>query len=196
MPSTTLKVIDGDGFYGIISDAELLQGEQVPVTLDDGKTIYVQSGILKEVSDGVYGIPISFKNLTKTDSEKSHVIPLVQENLDVRKTEINKARVVVNKIIHEREVKVDEPLLEENVRVERIHKNTIVDSPIPTRQEGDTIIISLVEEVLVVEKRLMLKEEVRIIKDIKEVHKPQTVTLQSEEVEIQRIPFQNDAKSL
>ena len=38
----------------------------------------------------------------------------------------------------------------------------IVDQPAEIRQDGDTLIIPLMEEVLVVEKRLMLREELHI----------------------------------
>ena len=42
------------------------------------------------------------------------------------------------------------------------------------------------EEVLVVEKRLMLKEEIRLTMQKGEFREPQTVTLRSEEVSIER----------
>jgi stress response protein YsnF len=50
------------------------------------------------------------------------------------------------------------------------------------------MIISLLEEVLVVEKRLLLREEVHIKKLRKEVHEPQEVLLREERVEIARKP--------
>ncbi len=99
------------------------------------------------------------------------------------------ARVVVSKIVHERQETIDHPLMQERVRVERIPKNTFVNDVIPIRHDGDNIIVSHVEEVLVVEKRLKLKEEVRITKEKIEVHKPQTVTLHKEEVTIEKNSF-------
>jgi uncharacterized protein (TIGR02271 family) len=190
-----LKVIDGDGFYGKISDAALLKNDKVPVTLDNGKTVLVESAILKKVSENTYGIPLSFKDLSESDSTESRVIPVVQEEVRVQKEEVERARVVVNKIARERQETVDVPLTEEHVHIERIPKNVVIDAPIPVRYEGDDVIISLVEEVLVVEKRLLLKEEVRITQEKKEVHKPQTVTLYSEEVKVERIPFSNDGET-
>ncbi|MDB5301088.1 MAG: hypothetical protein JWO87_2751, partial [Phycisphaerales bacterium] len=55
------------------------------------------------------------------------------------------------------------------------------------RREGDTLIVPLVEEVLVVEKRLVLREEVRVTTRRSQTHQPQRVTLRSEEAEIERI---------
>lgn len=191
-----IKVIDRDGIGGVISDADFLKAERALVTLDNGQSVYIQPAVLQQKSDGTYLLPVSFKSITELDGKESRVIPLVEEEIEVHKEEIDLARVVVNKIVHERQETIDQPLLEERVRVERIPKNVIVEAPIPIRHEGDEIIVSLVEEVLVVEKRLMLKEEVRITKEKTEVHKPQTVTLHREEVKIERIPFQNDGEDI
>jgi stress response protein YsnF len=51
------------------------------------------------------------------------------------------------------------------------------------------MIIPLLEEVLVIEKRLILREEVHIKKRHREVHAPQEVLLRKEEVEIERKSF-------
>jgi stress response protein YsnF len=49
-------------------------------------------------------------------------------------------------------------------------------------------IISLVEEVLVVEKRWMLREEIHIRTQRLETHQPQRITLRSEDVHVERVP--------
>ena len=58
----------------------------------------------------------------------------------------------------------DEPLWREEVEVTRVPMQRVVDGPVPVREENDTTIISVVEEVLVVEKRWMLREEIHIRK--------------------------------
>ena len=63
---------------------------------------------------------------------------------------------------HEREAVLDEDLARERVEIETIPMNLRIDARPEVRQEGDTTIIPVVEEQLVVERRLMLKEEVRI----------------------------------
>jgi stress response protein YsnF len=77
--------------------------------------------------------------------------------------------------------------MREEVHVRRVPINRVVDGPIPVRHVGDTMIISLLEEVLVVEKRLMLKEELHITKGEVETYKPQRVILRSEEATIERV---------
>ena len=54
------------------------------------------------------------------------------------------------------------PLFREDCDVERVPIKRMIDQPAEVRQEGDTLIIPLMEEVLVVEKRLMLREELHI----------------------------------
>jgi stress response protein YsnF len=81
---------------------------------------------------------------------------------------------------------VDQPLQTEQVEIERVAVNRMIDEPMSIRHEGDTMIIPLLEEVLVVEKRLVLREEVHIKKLKSVVHDPQEVHLREERVEIVR----------
>jgi len=88
---------------------------------------------------------------------------------------------------------VDEPLLHEDVQVERVAINQPVTAAPQVRQEGDTLIIPVVDEVLVVEKRLILKEELRITRRHTTVRDPQTVTLQREDVIVEHLPPKENA---
>jgi hypothetical protein len=56
-------------------------------------------------------------------------------------------------VVHEREVQVDEPLWCDHVAISRVPMQRVVDGPVPVREENGTTILSVVEEVLVVEKR-------------------------------------------
>jgi len=97
--------------------------------------------------------------------------------------------------VHEREEIVDEPLIREEVQIKRVPVNRVVDGPVPVKHIGNTMIISLLEEVLVVEKRLMLKEELHITKGEVETYKPQRVTLRSEEAVVERVGDENETQS-
>ena len=74
--------------------------------------------------------------------------------------------------------------------------NRVVDAPVPVRHVGNTMIISLLEEVVVVEKRLMLKEELHITKGEIETYKPQRVTLRTEEAVVERVGDDDDDTQL
>ena len=84
------------------------------------------------------------------------VVPVVEERAAILKRKVLTEGVRVRTAVHEREAVVDEPLVSEEVEVERVLLDRWVDAPIPVRQDGDTTVITLVEEVVVVEKRLRL----------------------------------------
>jgi uncharacterized protein (TIGR02271 family) len=77
----------------------------------------------------------------------------------------------------EEAVSVGDPLFTEDVQVERVTINRMLDAPLEVRQDGDTTIIPVVEEVITVQKRLLLREEVRITRRRVEVREPRKLTL-------------------
>ena len=116
----------------------------------------------------------------------SEVIPVLRETLRVSKREVETGRIVVHKTVTERDEAVEMLLKRTDVSVERIPVNRVVTEAPASRQEGDTLIIPILEEVLVVEKRLMLKEELHIRKDNSERTVHETVRLRSEDVRIEQ----------
>ncbi len=84
-------------------------------------------------------------------AEGTSVIPVIEERLIVDKQAIETGRVRIAKKIHETEETVNIPLARDEVNVERVAINQIVDIPSPVRHEGDTMIIPVVEEILVVD---------------------------------------------
>jgi len=116
-------------------------------------------------------------------------IPVVEERLAVGKRLVETGVVRIHASVHEREEVVDEPLTRRKVSVETVAINQMVDGPRPTvRQEGDLLIVPICEEVVVVEKRWMLKEELRIRQLEETFHEPLSVTVRRDEVSVERIP--------
>jgi uncharacterized protein (TIGR02271 family) len=126
---------------------------------------------------------------------ETHVVPVIEETLEIQKRQVETGRVRFTKVVREREDLIDEPLLHDEVTLERRAVNCVVEHPPAMRQEGDTLIIPIVEEILVVEKRLILKEELHITTRQTETHAPQTVTLRHEEVTVKRLPPQDPVTS-
>lgn len=93
---------------------------------------------------------------------KERSIPLLEEELDVSRRDVTTGRVRVSTVTHERTQLVEEMLAQERIEVEHVAMDRYVDSVPEIRTEGDTTIIPVVEEVLVVERRLRLKEEVHV----------------------------------
>ncbi len=131
----------------------------------------------------------STTNTGSLEGTRTTVLPVIEESLFVSKRRVDLGGWRVSKQVTAREQTVDEPLRDEQVSVERreIGRMLATMEPPAPRQEGDTWILPVVEEVLVTEKRLMLKEEIRITRVDSIRHLPQQVTLRSEEVSIERL---------
>jgi len=80
---------------------------------------------------------------------------------------------------------VDVAVVEERVEVERVPVDRAVDGPVAVRYDGDTIIVPVTEEVLIVQKQLRLVEEVHIRRVRVEKHDPQRVMLRRDEVRVE-----------
>lgn len=121
-------------------------------------------------------------------SEEKLRIPLLEEELSVTTQRVETGRVTLTKTVHETEETVTIPLQQEHYVVERTALNQYVDEPPLTRQEGDTTVYPVVKEVLVVQKRLLLVEEIRVTRQQTQVEESQTVRLRREELAITRTP--------
>lgn len=156
----------------------------------EGESLLVPGDALVFREDGSYSALLSFADLnqvTPDGSDEPVIVPLVEEQLHVGKRVIETGVVRVHTQVHERVEVIDEPLLEEHIDVERVPVNRPVDGPVSVRQEGDTTIVPVVREVLVVQKQLMLVEEIRLTRRVTEARRPQRVTLRSEEAHIERL---------
>lgn len=133
--------------------------------------------------------PAQVERATPRSNETSGetlVVPVIAEQIHVDRQRVETGRVRIHKTVTEREEVVDEPVYQEEVEVERVPINRPVDGPVPIRYEGDTMIVPLLEEVMVVEKRLMLKEELHVRKRQFTGPRPQKVVLRSEQAEVER----------
>ena len=191
-PPAVVRVTDPQGVHGTIDTAAWpLDGSRaaVPVWLEGGRQVWVPVQILTREAEGCYAIPIALAELERAGAvppEPPLVLPVLAETLDVQTRRVETGRVRLHKTVHTREVLVDEPLVREEVVIERVPVNRVVEGPIPVRYEGDTMVVSVLEEVLVVETRLLLKEEVRITTRRTERHAPERVTLRHEDVTVER----------
>jgi uncharacterized protein (TIGR02271 family) len=95
-------------------------------------------------------------------SQSEPTRPLVEEEARVEKHTRTTGRVRIRTEVDEVEQLVAADLMEERVEVERVPVDRVVETAPPVRTEGDVTIVPVLEEVLVVEKRLILKEELRI----------------------------------
>jgi uncharacterized protein (TIGR02271 family) len=115
-------------------------------------------------------------------------IPLAREELEVGKREVETGRVRIHKVVREHEELIDTPLMHEEIDVQRVPVNRELDAPAQPRQEGDVLIVPVVEERLVVQKRLVLVEELHVRRRAVERPHQERVVLRSEEAVVERDP--------
>jgi len=113
-------------------------------------------------------------------------VPVIEEELEVGKRRVEGERVSVRTVPRERTEVVEQPLESMEVEIERIAIDREIDTAPDIRNDGDTTIIPVVEERLVVEKRLFLREEIHVRRRRVVTQFRQNVTLRSQDVVVER----------
>jgi uncharacterized protein (TIGR02271 family) len=121
------------------------------------------------------------------DERTGEVLPLLQEELHVNKRSVVTGKVRVRSLVEEVEDVARAALTEEHVEVTRIPIGREVETAPSVRTEGDVTIVPVMEEVLVVEKRLVLKEELHIRRSITREDVEVPVTLRKQRAVIERL---------
>jgi uncharacterized protein (TIGR02271 family) len=130
----------------------------------------------------------------KPSSGEQRTIPVAEEMLEVGKRTVQTGTTRITKRVRQREEEIAQPLLTQRVEIERVPVNRFVETALPVREEDGVTIVPVLEEVLVVEKRLLLKEELHIRTVSETVRQPQKVVLRSEEVEIEHLDTPEQAE--
>ena len=120
------------------------------------------------------------------DANGVQIVPIIEEQLRVGKQTVETGKVRLIKTVGEYHETLNEPLAIRTFDIERIAFNQPVDAAPAVRHEGSTTIYPVVEEQLVLTKRLILKEEVRVTQRDTERRDTQVVTLRREHIEIER----------
>ena len=119
--------------------------------------------------------------------EAEQIILLLEEQLRLEKQTIENGRVRVRVLTKIETVVGTAELWSEHFETEHIAIGREVFEIPVVREEGDTVIIPIVEEVLVVEKRLMLREEIHIRRVRSVQTEEHSVPLRRQHAEITRL---------
>ncbi|MBL0404808.1 YsnF/AvaK domain-containing protein [Microvirga aerilata] len=119
---------------------------------------------------------------------ETEVIPLAEEELRVGKRQITTGKVRVSTKVDVVEELARATLDTETVEVMRVPVDRMVDEAPSIRTENDVTIIPILEEVLVVEKRLVLKEELHVRKRTTAQEFEAPVQLRKQSAVVERIP--------
>jgi len=116
------------------------------------------------------------------------VLPLHEEELQVAKQRVVTGRVKISTVTRSREALVEQLLTREDVEIERRPVGKTVDRAPQVRQSGNTVIIPVVEEVVRVVRRLVVKEEIRIRLVHRKEKRKHRITVRKQEAVINRVP--------
>lgn len=189
-PPFSTHVTDAAGHAATIVSTQRIGAEEMAwIRLDEGggTQVLVPMDLLTRTADGAWRLPFTFDSAP--DGPARMRFPVVEEQLQVEKRLVDTGRGVrLHKTVAERERVLDEPLRRDELLVEHVPVGQIVpeDAPPQARYEGDTLVVPVLEEVLLVQKQLVLKEEVRITRRRHQVREPQSVVLRSEQVAVER----------
>lgn len=98
------------------------------------------------------------------DETEDVVIPVIEEEVAAGTRAVKTGSVRVDKHVEKRIRKIGAPLLHEDVEVRHVPVNRVVTEEPKVRKKGDTVIVPVVEEEIIVTKRLVLKEEIHLVK--------------------------------
>lgn len=120
------------------------------------------------------------------------VLPVVEERALVGVRRVDTGRVRVRVVTETVDEPVTAPLAGERVEVTRVPVGREVDAVPAMRVEGDVTILPVVEEVLVVERRLVLREEVHLRREAGTEQVDTTLPLRRQRVVIERMETSED----
>ncbi|MEE1657287.1 YsnF/AvaK domain-containing protein [Microvirga sp. CF3062] len=132
---------------------------------------------------------------SQASSSDTEVIPLTEEELRLDKRMVTTGKVRVQTSVDVETELVKATLDGETVEVTRVPVDRIIDHAPEIRTENDVTIIPILEEVLVVEKRLVLKEELHVHKRRTREDVETPVELRKQRAVIERMPVDDDTKS-
>lgn len=183
-------VFGRDGLRGFLSAcARTTDAGSILIRLEQGDEILIPAELLVARPNGDYDIPLGPADLAQArrgNDGTRKVIPLAEERLHAWKELVEDGTVIVKKTVGRREEVIDLPLLKETVDIERVPVERYAEGPVTMWQDGDVLVIPLLEERLVVEKRLVIREELRIRRRRQEAHEPRKVVLRKEDVQVER----------
>lgn len=122
----------------------------------------------------------------KPKDDEKLTVPVARETLSVERRRRPTGGVRLTKRVESEEIELDETLTTDRIEVRRVPIDRVLDAPVDKRQEGDTLVVPVMEERLV--KQLVLVEEVHITRTRHSEHVSEPVELRRERVDIEDLP--------
>lgn len=126
------------------------------------------------------------------EKRQERSVPVIEEELVTGTRPVQTGAVRVRKKVERTEKAVEMPVIQDVVNVTRVPVNRVVAAMPAIREEGDLVIVPVVEEELVIEKRLVLKEEIHIHRRQVKKRVTKEVTLGREHAIVERLDAEGD----
>jgi stress response protein YsnF len=121
------------------------------------------------------------------NNSTDYIVPVVSEEVHAEAVPVEQGGVRVTKRVEGHEEILEQELRRGRAEVRRVKANRVVDGPQQAQQVGDTLVIPVVSEVLVVTKQWVVTEEIHITR-IEEVERvEQQVTVNQEFADVERL---------
>ena len=122
----------------------------------------------------------------KRKTEDPRTLNVLHEQVNIDKETVVSGKVVIRKNVHEENEMITVAVSHEEVKIKKVAINKYVDAAPEIRYEGETTIIPVIKEVLIVEKKFLLVEEVHVTKHVVTETREHTVPVRKEEVSVER----------
>lgn len=167
---------------GRTATVDAITDRSVRVRLPDGAVVELARALVEPTGRGTYRADLRFSDLD------AHVLREVEERVEVRTEARETGRVEARTVTDTVEEPVEADGWRETVDVEHVPIGREVDAVEPPREEGGVTVIPVYEEVLVIRKQLVLREEVRLTRRREPVPGPSHVARRRQRVEVDRLP--------
>jgi stress response protein YsnF len=124
--------------------------------------------------------------MSKDRRTAEEIIPVIEERVVIGTEQATTGTVRVRTMTHEEEHAIDEPVRINDVVIKRVPVDRWTDEPVADRIEGETRIISIHREEIIVQRRLHVIEEVHVALRRREERHREIVRTQQTQVVVER----------
>lgn len=181
-----LPVTDVTGTSAVVEATGLrsLDGAAVAVLrLADGRRLLVPAA---EIGPGD-GDARRYAGAFETAAGAPVVLPLVEERARVTTRVVPRGRVRVRRRVEEVVERVGVDLTHHRVEVVRVPTERVVDAAPEPWRDGETLVIPVVEEVVEVRTRFVVREEVRVTLRAEAARHEEDVVVRRTRVDVERL---------
>lgn len=130
------------------------------------------------------------------DQQEEYVVPVVREEAHADAVPVQTGGVRVTKHVEGHDEILEQELRRGRVEIKRVKTDRVVEGPQQVQRVGDTLVIPVVSEVLHIEKRWVVTEEIHITQIQETETVQERVRVNEEQAQIERLDEQGEVVSI